>query len=101
MLRRVSVMSSDDYKGVKFSLSPKELVLSAVNPDLGQAQDSMPVEYEGEELSIGFNPRYFIEALGSLKSEQVRVALQDSGNPCLMKADEDPGYLGVIMPMKI
>ena len=101
MLRRVSVMSSDDYKGVKFSLSPKELVLSAVNPDLGQAQDSMPVEYEGEELSIGFNPRYFIEALGSLKSEQVRVALQDSGNPCLIKAPEDPGYLGVIMPMKI
>ncbi|MEW5724943.1 MAG: DNA polymerase III subunit beta, partial [Thermodesulfobacteriota bacterium] len=101
MLRRVSVMSSDDYKGVKFNLTAKELKLSAVNPDLGQAEDSLPVEYEGEDIEIGFNPRYFIEVLGSLKSDKVSVAFLDSGNPCLVTAKEDAGFLGVIMPMKI
>lgn len=101
MLRRVSVMSSDDYKGVKFSLSPKELTLTAVNPDLGEARESLPIDYEGPELDIGFNPRYFIEALSSLKSDLITLSLLDAGNPSMMTASDDIGYTGVIMPMKI
>jgi len=101
MLRRISVMSSDDYKGVKFSLTTKELTLSAVNPDLGEARESLPVEYEDEDMEIGFNPRYFIETLSSLKSDVITVAFQDGGNPCLITAPEDQGFVGVIMPMKI
>ncbi|MFH1092289.1 MAG: DNA polymerase III subunit beta [Pseudomonadota bacterium] len=101
VLRRVSVMSSDEYKGVKFSLAPKELKLIAVNPDLGEARESLPVEYDGDELEVGFNPRYFVEALSSLKSDLVNAAFLDSGNPCQVTAAEDAGYIGVIMPMKI
>ncbi|MBU2550015.1 MAG: DNA polymerase III subunit beta [Proteobacteria bacterium] len=101
MLRRVSVMSSDDYKGVKFSLTPKDLSLIAVNPDLGEARESMPVEYEGEPLDIGFNPRYFIEALSALKGETVTVALRETEHPCLLTSTGDGGYQGVVMPMKI
>lgn len=101
MLRRVSVMSSDEYKGVKFTLSPKELNLIAINPDLGEARESLPVDYEGEPLEIGFNPRYFIEALSSLKSDLVAIAFQESDNPCIVKSEGDQGFLGVIMPMKI
>jgi DNA polymerase-3 subunit beta len=101
MLKRVSVMSSDDYKGVKFSIAPKELTVSAVNPDLGEAKESQPVQYEGPEIEIGFNPRYFIEALSSLKSDVLNITLLDGSNPCQVTADEDKGYIGVIMPMKI
>ena len=101
MLRRVSVMSSDDYKGVKFTLSPKELALTAVNPDLGEARESLPVEYEGDQVEIGFNPRYFIETLTALRSETVKMALLDAGNPSMLSASEDKGFTGVIMPMKI
>ena len=101
MLRRVSVMNSDDHKGIKFSLAPKELTLSTVNPDLGEAKETLPVEYEGDEIEVGFNPRYFIEALGSLRSDLINVALLDSGNPCEVKGEEDAGFTGVIMPMKI
>jgi DNA polymerase-3 subunit beta len=101
VLKRISIMSTDDFKGVKFSLSPKELTLSVVNPDLGRAEESLPVEYEGDEVEIGFNPRYFIESLASLKSDAISVALKDSGNPCLVTASEDVGFRGVIMPMKI
>ena len=101
MLRRVSVISSDDFKGVKFSISPKELTLSAVNPELGEARESLPVEYDGPEIEIGFNPRYFIDALTALNSEAVKLAFLDGGNPSLVTADDDQGFVGVIMPMKI
>ena len=101
MLRRVSVMSSDEYKGVKYTLEPKELTLTAVNPELGEANESLPVDYDGESVEIGFNPRYFIEALSSLNSDVITISFLDSGNPCRLSAEGDPGYVGVIMPMKI
>ena len=101
VLRRVSVMASDDFKGVKFTFSPKELVLSVVNPELGEARESQPVEYEGDTVEMGFNPRYFIDALSSLVSDQIMVAILDPANPCMVTATEDAGFIGVIMPMKI
>ena len=101
MMRRVSVMSSDDFKAVKFSLAAKELTLIAVNPDIGEARDSLPVEYEGDLVEVGFNPRYFIEALSSLKSDIIEVSLLDQDHPCKLTAPEEKGFIGVIMPMKI
>jgi len=97
MLRRISVISPS----VLFTLSPKELQLSAVNPDLGEAKETLPVEYEGEQLGMGFNPRYFIEAGSALKSEVMTIGFQAVGNPCVISAPEDPGFIGVIMPIKI
>lgn len=101
MLRRVAVMSSDDFKGVKFALSPKELVLSAVNPDLGDATESLNVEYEGDEIVMGYNPRYFIDALSAVGSDLITLALRNKDFPCKLTAQDDPGFVGVIMPMKI
>ncbi|MFH1137090.1 MAG: DNA polymerase III subunit beta [Pseudomonadota bacterium] len=100
-LRRVSVISSDDYKGVKFTLTPQDITLTAVNPDLGEARDGLPVEYEGPEIVIGFNPRYFIDTLSSLKSDKITISFLDGGSPCIVKAEEDKGFVGVLMPMKI
>ncbi|MEE9516711.1 MAG: DNA polymerase III subunit beta [Candidatus Adiutricales bacterium] len=101
MLRRVAVMSSDRYKGTKFLLQPKNITLTAVNPDLGEAKEDMPIEYEGKELNMGFNVQYFIEVMSAMKSEIVSLAFKDSDSPCLVKGEDDTGYLGVLMPMKI
>jgi len=100
-LRRVAVMSSERYKGTKFLIGPKNLTLSVVNPDLGEAQEDLPAEYEGEELMIGFNVRYFIETLSALKSDLITLAFKDSKSPCLIKGEEDKGFVGVVMPMKV
>ena len=101
MVRRVSIMSSDDFKGVKFVLAANELTLIAVNPELGEARESLPVLYDGENVEIGFNPRYFIDTFSALRSDEIRMALKDGNSPCIMTADQDPGFLSVIMPMKI
>ncbi len=97
MLRRVSIMGA----GVVFSISPKELKLTAVNPELGEAHETMPVEYEDEQMEIGFNPRYFIEAASALNSDLLTISFDQPGNPCVLTAEEDSGFIGVIMPVKI
>ena len=101
MLRRVAVMSSDRYKGTKFSLQSKNLTLTAINPELGEAKEDMPVDYEGVELNLGFNVQYFIETMSAMKSEVVSLAFKDNDSPCLVKGEDDTGFLGVLMPMKI
>jgi len=100
-LRRMAVMSTERHRGTKFIISPKQITLIAVNPDFGEANESIPVEYEGSELSMGFNVRYFIDCLSSMKSDQARLSLKDDKSPCLIEGDDDKGFIGVIMPMKI
>jgi len=100
-LKRIATMSSDDYKAVKFKIEPGLLTISSMTPELGKAEESLAVEYTGETVEAGFNPRFFIEALSALASEKVKVSLQDAEKPALLSAAEDPGYCGVIMSMKI
>ena len=100
-LKRIATMSSDDYKAVKFKVEPGLLTISSMTPELGKAEESLAVEYEGETMEAGFNPRFFIEALSALASDKVKISLMDSEKPALLSAAEDPGYCGVIMSMKI
>jgi DNA polymerase-3 subunit beta len=100
-LRRVSVLSEDRTKPVKFTLAPGTLRLAAYNPDFGEAEESLEVEYAGEEVTIGFNSRYVLDALGSQEAEQVIVELKDGVSPGVFKSFEEEGSLCVIMPMRI
>lgn len=99
MLRRISVMSSDKYKGTKFTIEPKNLSLASVNPDLGEAREDLPIEYDGTELEMGFNVKYFLDALSAMKTETVEIFFNDEKSPCVIKGADDEGFLGVIMPM--
>lgn len=100
-LKRIATMSSDDYKAVKFKVEPDLLTISSMTPELGKAEESLAIEYSGQTLEAGFNPRFFIEALSALVSEKVKISLMDSDKPAILSAAEDPGYCGVIMSMKI
>lgn len=100
-LRRVSVLSEERTKPVKLLLSPGTLKLSASNPELGEAEEGLPVEYAGEEVTIGFNSRYLLDALSPLEADQVMLELKDGTSPGVVKSIENEGYLCVIMPMRI
>ncbi len=100
-LRRVSVLAEERTKPVKLFLSPGALKLSAYNPELGEAEELLPVEYAGDEVTIGFNSRYLLDALGPLAADQVVLELKDSTSPGVLKSIENEGYLCVIMPMRI
>jgi DNA polymerase-3 subunit beta len=100
-LRRVSVLSEERTKPTKFFLSPGVLKLTAYSPDFGEAEEQIEVEYAGEDMTIGFNSRYVLDALGSSESEQVVLELKDGLSPGVIKSLEDDGSLCVIMPMRI
>ncbi len=100
-LRRVSVMAEERNKPVKFTLVPASLRLSASSQELGEAEEIIDVDYSGEEMVIGFNSRYVLDAVSALDKDQVVIELKDALSPGVIKSLEDDGYLCVIMPMRI
>ena len=96
-------MSSDKTWGIKFALSKGELTVASDNPDLGEAHETLDVSYDGASLAIGFNAKYFIELLGEMEGDEVKLELNGELDPGLVRpADSKAGsYLGVVMPMRI
>jgi len=101
-LRRVSILSSERYKGIKMAFGDSKVSLSANNPDLGEAVEDIEVEYSGKALTIGFNARYLIDMLGVLADEgDVDIELKDELSPSLIRKGGDESYLYVLMPMRL
>ncbi len=100
-LRRVSIMSRERSNAVKVDISDGSLAVSSSNPDLGEARDEVGVEYKGEDISLGFNARYLMDALTAMSSEKVVLALQDPLSPTLLKEEGREDYRCVVMPMRI
>jgi DNA polymerase-3 subunit beta len=99
-LRRVSIVSSDRTLGVKFSLSEGCLEIITNNPSVGEGSEQLDVNYEGEELTIGFNARYFIDILSVLSDDEVKVELSGELDPVVVKDLKDT-FVGVVMPMRV
>src|SRR5437773_10492034 len=100
-LRRVSVMAEERNKPVKLLLRPGALVLSAASHDLGEAEEALQVQYSGEEVTIGFNSKYVLEALAPIETDEIVFEFKDGLSPGVVKGVEEEGYSCVIMPMRI
>lgn len=100
-LKRVSVMSRERSNAVRVELAPALMKLAATNPDMGEARDEFPVNYEGDELSAGFNAKYLLDALSSMHGEEVQFELHDQLSPTLLRDTDDQDYICVVMPMRI
>ncbi len=102
-IRRVALLSTERSKGVKFTIGKNQMRLFSSNPEIGEARDKVDVEYDGDELEIGFNSQYLLDFLTTVKEERVRLELKDENSAALMKPDteEDIKYFYVLMPMKI
>ena len=101
MLKRMSILSSEDYKGVIFNLEKNKLVVTSTNPDIGESKEDMEVEYSGDPITVMFNPKFFIETLNVIDEDKVILNIIDEEKPCLIESEKDKTYLSVIMPMRI
>ena len=101
MLRRMSILSSEDYKGVIFNFDKNQLVVTSTNPDIGESKEDMEIEYSGESITVMFNPKFFIETLNVIDDDNVILNIVDEEKPCLIEGEKDKTYLSVIMPMRI
>ncbi len=101
-LRRVSIVSSERTRGVKFQLDNQRLELSSINPDVGEAAEELEIDYSGGSLGIGFNARYLIDVLGVLPANaRVEIGLNDDVSPGVVHAVDDPDYRYIVMPMRL
>lgn len=100
-LRRAEVMAPERTATVRVELSEGKLDLLADNPDLGNAHQSLEVEYSGESLVAGFNARYLLDVLEAIDTERVVMQFQGELDPCVLRPVDGPDYLGVVMPMRI
>jgi DNA polymerase-3 subunit beta len=101
-LRRVSILSSDRYKGIKMEFANGKLSISANNPDLGEALEEVDADYKGKTISIGFNARYLLDVLAVLGGEgEIEFQLKDELSPSVIRKAGVDGYLYVLMPMRL
>ena len=101
MLKRMSILSSEDYKGVIFSFSDDRLFITTTNPDIGESKEDMAIDFKGDPIEVAFNPRYFIDTLSVIDSEKVVIHIIDKEKPCFIESENDDTFLSVIMPMRI
>ncbi|MCP4678369.1 MAG: DNA polymerase III subunit beta [Deltaproteobacteria bacterium] len=99
-LRRMSVVSSERTLGVKFQFSEGCLEIATNNPSVGEGSEQLDVDYDGNDMEIGFNARYFIDILNVLGDEEVKVGLSGPLDPVVVTDMEDT-FIGVVMPMRI
>jgi len=100
-LKRINLFTEDLFHAIKMDVSENMMVLTSQNADFGSAKDEFEVDYTGEELSLGFNCRYFIETLQVMEGKTIIASINNQESPCMITSDEDPGFLSVIMPMKL
>jgi DNA polymerase-3 subunit beta len=99
-LRRAQLMSSET-RGVKMAATKEGITITSDNPDLGEVREELDAEYNGDAIAIGFNPKYVVELLGQMGSDQITVNLSGELEPGVFKPVGGDDYLGVVMPMRI
>lgn len=98
---RASILSNEKYRGVHLTLTSEELKILATNPEQEEAEEVVPVDYDGEKLEIGFNVAYLVDVLNALDSDQVRITLSDSNSSALLEAVSESDAVYVVMPMRL
>lgn len=103
VLRRVSLLSSERSRAVKFHIGDHAVKVTSDSPDMGSAEEVLPVDYDGPDVQICFNVQYVQEFLGAVETERIVLEFKDEVSQAVMKPIEPQGYdyLYVVMPMRL
>ena len=98
-LRRAEIMTSEKANSVKMTFGRNTLAITANSPEVGEARETLAVNYKGKEMAIAFNPRYLIDPLAALTEDEVFIELIDELSPGVLKINGP--FLYVVMPMRL
>lgn len=98
-LRRAEIMTSEKSNSVKLSFTKNNLAITANSPEVGEARESIAVNYKGKDMAIAFNPKYMIDPLSALAEDEVFFELIDELSPGVLKINGP--FLYVVMPMRL
>lgn len=100
-LARVAILSNEKYRGVRLSVQPGGLSISAHNPEQEEAVEELELNYQGEGLEIGFNVNYLSDAVSAIDNDELVLGLNDPNSSCLVTAAGNNATRYVIMPMRL
>ena len=100
-LQRAAILSNEKFRGVRLHVKDATVTIRANNPDQEEAEEKLEVEYEGDELEIGFNVNYLLDALGAVDEDRVQLGLSDATSSCLINSPATTDTKFVVMPMRL
>lgn len=100
-LLRASILSNEKYRGIRMNFANNLLKATVNNPEQEEAQEEIDITYNSEEIEIGFNVSYLVDALNAIKQDEIRITLIDPNSSCLISAKDDESSRYVVMPMRL
>ncbi len=100
-LQRTAILSNEKYRGIRLIIRDSGVTIQAHNPEQEEAEEELEVEYSGEDIEIGFNVNYLLDALGAIEADVVSLSVQDSNSSCLLREPDSDDSRFVVMPMRL
>jgi DNA polymerase-3 subunit beta len=99
-VRRAKIFAKDSAP-VRLELHPEQLRITAVNQEQGSATEDVDATYEGTEMTIAFNPDYLISGIEAANAETITIETVDALKPSFVRADGNPEFLYLLMPVRL
>jgi DNA polymerase-3 subunit beta len=100
-LQRAAILTSEKFKGVRLNIEPGVLRIASSNAEQEEAKEELEIDYGGDQIEIGFNVTYLMDALANMSQDMITLSLQDSSSSALFTVPEQAGFKYVVMPMRI
>ena len=101
-IKRAAIFSNERYHGVKLALASGALTVSSTSPEMGEASETIDVDYRGDEFAVGFNAAYLLQALAVIPADsEIDLGLSDEASPGLLRTPSDSEFSYVVMPMRL
>ena len=99
-VRRVRLLAREATP-VRLVLKPESVELVAITQDVGQAHEELDAKYDGDELTVAFNPEYLIAGIEVTPGDEITLETIDALKPALVRSDENPDFLYLLMPVRV
>ena len=97
-IKRANLLATPDFQAVKFEIFSDKMVVSKHTPDVGESREEIPIDYNGSEFIVGFNPVFLIDFLKNVSMETISIEFLGPDKPAVIRLDE---YLYLALPMRI
>jgi DNA polymerase-3 subunit beta len=100
-LQRTAILSNEKYRGIRLIIRDSGVVMQAHNPEQEEAEEELEVSYSGEDIEIGFNVNYLLDALGAVDGDEVTLSVLEGNSSCLIRRPGNDDGKFVVMPMRL
>ena len=100
-LQRTSILANEKYRGIRLALKKNQLTLQAHNPEQEEAEEQVEVNYRGDDLEVGFNVGYLLDAIAAIDGSEVELGVTDGNSSCLVRSPGASSARYVVMPMRL